>query len=361
MEAGEKSARSLSALSLALESVRTGAMAVVVEGQRSIGGVVMAASEVTPAAISFMIREAGAWMCLALPPDRCHQLRLEPVTREGSGGERALLQPIDAARGIGSGMSLEDRAQTIRTAVASDAGPDDVVTDGHVQVFRTQNWGVLRRRGLAEAGVDLARLAGAPPAAVVCEVQNESGRLADAEELLGFAERHGLAVVTMDALVEHRRLHEQLVENVITAAMPSRYGRFSVTGYRALDSDRVYVALAQGPIADRPETLVNVHVQCRGDVFRSSLCDCRRQLEHALEMIEEQGSGLVIYLTAGNEGKWFGDGPHRLPEDGRDDGVVARILEDLGVERIRLVNDDPRLSQSLSELGLAVSAASFRS
>lgn len=335
-----------------LPQLREGRIVVVVDHQRELGGVTVAADRVTPASITFMTRQAGSWLCLALTGQRCEELGVRSLRPGSSGRELGLLQPVDAAAGVRSGMSAEDRVHTIQVAVSRDSSPKDLVAHGHVQLFRTHRTGVVGRPGLAEAGVELARLAGCAPAAVVCDLQTAHGAAASLEAIARFSSAHALPMVEMKDLIAYTQLHGRVVEPLVSVDLPTPAIRFLATAYIAEGDDANHLALVNGEL-DTGIVGVHIHVRCPGDIFHSHTCNCRLELEAALEEIARRGRGVVVYLSSeGGELDLRSD--HGLPVDGSCDGLAAAILSNLGVNSIELFNKDERLRARLADYGLSV-------
>src|SRR5687767_1394826 len=363
----------------AIEAIRDGRMIVVVddEDRENEGDLTMAASKVTPEAINFMARHGRGLICLAMTPDRLDQLEIPlEVSDNSSRRDTAMCVSIDARDRTTTGISAADRAETVRVALDGASTPRDLSRPGHIFPLRARTGGVLVRSGHTEAAVDLARIAGLEPAGVICEIMNDDGTMSRVPELAKFARKHGLLMITIADLIQHRMRTERLVKRAATANLPTEYGAFHLFAYENQIDNQAHVALVRGDIGDGKDVLVRVHSKClTGDVFHSARCDCGAQLDTAMARIAEEGRGVLLYLN--QEGRGIGlankirayelqdqgldtvEANERLgfKPDQRDYGIGAQILSDLGVKTMRLLTNNPRKFVGLQGYGLAVSEA----
>src|SRR5262245_11281410 len=360
----------------AIGDVREGKLVVVVDApdRENEGDLVIAAQFATPEAINFMATHARGLICLALTEERCADLALRPMTHNNETPyETAFTISIEAREGVTTGISAADRAHTVQVAIDPTKRAGDLVQPGHVFPLRARPGGVLQRAGQTEAAVDLARLAGLNPAGVICEIMNEDGTMARVPDLVGYCERHRLRMVTVSDLIEYRRRTEKLVERAVAVRLPTAYGEFTAVAFREVLTGKQHVALVKGDVAGRENVLVRVHSEClTGDVFHSLRCDCGEQLEHAMARIEEEGSGVVLYMA--QEGRGIGllnklkayelqengydtvDANLELgfPADLREYGIGSQILADLGLTTIRILTNNPRKITGIEGFGLKV-------
>ncbi|MDT5064311.1 MAG: 3,4-dihydroxy 2-butanone 4-phosphate synthase / cyclohydrolase [Mycobacterium sp.] len=361
-----------STVDAAVAALRDGHMVIVVDADdpNDDGDLMLAAAHATPERVAFMMRHTSGILCVPMPARDLDRLHLPPMVVVNENPRSAgYAVSVNAKTGIASGISAADRARTISLLADPGTAPRDLSRPGHVFPLRAVEGGVLRRAGHTEAAVDLARLAGLPPVAVIGEVIDDDGAVARGERLRTFAGTHGLHIVTMSELIAHRRRTERLVERKARSRLPTGHGEFWAYGYRSLLDGREHIALVMGEVGalDHSPTLVRVHSEClTGNVFESARCDCGPQLHRAMQVIAEEGRGVVVYLR-GHEGigaamlqKLHGDHPQPVRPDGgqaadaRDYGVGAQILADLGVRRMRLLTNNPVKRIGLEAYGLEV-------
>jgi 3,4-dihydroxy 2-butanone 4-phosphate synthase/GTP cyclohydrolase II len=302
-----------------------------------------------------MVRHGSGIVCIAMERGRLEQLELPLMSDDGSEAMgTAFTLTVDARDGTSTGVSAADRARTIEVLLAEGTRPGDLRRPGHVFPLRSKRGGVLERAGHTEAAVDLARLAGSAPSGVLCELVNEDGTMARLPDLRTFAEQHRLPLLTIADLIAYRRARETLVRRAVAMRLPTRHGEFEAIGYVDL-YDRTHLALVLGDLASRDAVLTRVHAECfPGDILGGALCDCGDQLEQALELIADDGVGVVVYIRDSHHREL---GVHHelsgLGLDARDYGIGAQILRDLGVSAMRLLTNSLAKRAGLEGHGLA--------
>lgn len=361
----------------AIEEYRQGKFIIITddEDRENEGDLCIAAQFVTPDSINFMAKYGRGLICCPLPEDRCEELRLplmvDPALNS-SGFGTPFTVSVEARTGVTTGISAADRARTVQVLIDPATRPEDLARPGHMFPLRARRGGVLVRAGQTEASVDLARMAGLLPAAVICEVMKMDGEMARMPDLKRFARRHGLRIVTINDMIRYRLRTERLIQRVAETPLPTPAGEMVILAYKAAGQPDEHVALVKGPIDPDAPTLVRVHDQCvTGDVFGSMRCDCGEQKDRALKMIGSEG-GVFLYMR--QEGR--GIGLHNklrtyelqdtgldtvdanlalgFPEDRRDYGIGMQILRDIGVGKMRLITNNPAKRAGLEAYGLEV-------
>jgi len=359
-----------------IADLRDGKMVIIVDDadRENEGDLIIAGEFATPAAINFMAKHGRGLICVPMTAERLTRLGIESMVYRNREVYRTDFQvSVDAARGIGSGISAADRAKTIAIMASPKAKPTDLVQPGHVFPLRAKSGGVLQRAGHTEAAVDLVTLAGCRPIGVICEIMQDDGTMARLPALVKFAKKHQLKIGTIADLIEYRRKREKLVEFMGTVKQPTDFGDFQLHAYRSKVDGKEHYALVRGELAGRKNVLVRVHSEClTGDVFGSRRCDCGPQLHHAMRQVAEAGCGVILYMR--QEGRGIGLAAkikaYKLQEQGcdtveaneklgfkmdqREYGVGAQILCDLGLKSIQLLTNNPRKLVGLAGYGLQI-------
>lgn len=360
-----------------VDAIKRGSMVIMVddEDRENEGDLIVGADQATPEQVGFMLRHTSGIICVPVVGDRLDELNVPMMVTKNTDVRRtAFTVSVDAASGISTGISANDRWKAIRAIVDPDSTPQDLSRPGHMYPLRYEPGGVLKRAGHTEAAVDLAKLAGLYPAGVLAEVMNDDGTVAQLADLQRFAEEHNFLIGTIADLIAYRRRAEKLVERVVEARIPTDHGTFTAVGYRSLIDDRQHIAMVYGEIGDGEAVLTRVHSEClTGDALGSRRCDCGDQLDNALERVATEGRGVVLYIR-GHEGRGIGllhklaayrlqdegldtvDANVRLglPVDSRDYGVGAQILYDLGVRSMNLLTNNPTKRAGIEGYGLSI-------
>ena len=361
----------------AIAELKAGRMIIITddENRENEGDLVAAGDNISAETINFMVREGRGLVCVSISEERADELGLYPMTAHNTSAHTtAFTITVDAARGTTTGISAQDRALTIRQLADGKYTKQDFVVPGHVFPLRARKGGVLVRAGHTEASLDLLAFAGLKPAGAICEIMNEDGTMARQNDLQVFGHKHGLKIFSVAQLIEYRRKREKLVERITEVDLPTKWGHFRMVGYKSMQDEKVHVALIKGsPEKSGKPALVRVHSEClTGDVFGSQRCDCGDQLHSAMQMIEAEGEGVLVYMQ--QEGRGIGLEAklkaYRLQEQGKDTveanealgfkddlreyGLGAQILVDLGITKMRLLTNNPKKVIGLEGFGLEV-------
>jgi 3,4-dihydroxy 2-butanone 4-phosphate synthase/GTP cyclohydrolase II len=369
--------RKLDSIEDALKDIRAGKVVIVVddEDRENEGDFIAASRCATPEVVNFMATHGRGLICVSLTAERCEELRLEMmVSKNTSSNETQFTISVDLlGNGCTTGISASDRSKTIQALINSETKPDDLGRPGHIFPLKAVRGGVLRRAGHTEAAADLSRLAGFESSGVLVEIMNADGSMARLPDLFLIAEKFGLKVISIQDLISYRLKTESLIEKEVNVKLPTNYGDFELVAYKQLTNDQPHVALVKGDVGNGEPILVRVHSSClTGDIFGSCRCDCGPQLHKAMEMIEQDGRGVIVYMN--QEGRGIGLlnklKAYKLQEMGRDTveanlelgfgmderdyGVGAQILRDLGVRKMRLMTNNPTKRAGLVGYGLEI-------
>ena len=362
----------------AIEDIKNGKMVILCdnEDRENEGDLTMAAEKITPEAINFMAKYGRGLICLSLTEEHVEKLKIPLMVEDNTSAfQTAFTVSIDAKEGTTTGISAEDRATTVLTAIADDVKPEDLARPGHIFPLRSKEGGVLSRTGQTEGSVDLARLAGMKSAGVICEIMNDDGTMARMPDLVVFAKEHGLKIITVADLIKYRLQFESLVSRVVTTVIPSAYGGdFKAIIYKNVVDNNQHIALVKGEWSEEDEVLVRVHSEClTGDALGSERCDCGEQLHAAMAKIEKEGRGVIVYMRQEGRGIGFVNKmkAYALQDEGkdtveanealgfeadlRDYGVGAQIIRDLGIRKMRLMTNNPKKIVGLEGYGIIVS------
>lgn len=368
---------SIASVERALKTVKAGKLIIIVddEDRENEGDLMVAAEKVTPDIINFMAKHGRGLICLSLTKTRLKELDLPLMVNDNTATfQTAFTVSIDAKEGITTGISAHDRAQTILVALDTRTEPSDLARPGHIFPLEAKEGGVLKRTGQTEASVDISRMAGLTPAGVICEIMNEDGTMSRMPELEEFSQTYDIPIVTIADLINYRMQKEILVTRIEEAQLPTKFGEFKILVYEDSIYHEQHVALVKGDLKRDEPTLVRAHSQClTGDTFGSSRCDCGEQLQHSMQLIEKAGKGVILYIL-NHEGRGIGLGnkikAYAIQDQGmdtveaneklgfkadhRDYGLGAQILVSLGVNKLRLITNNPRKFIGLAGYGLEI-------
>ncbi len=361
----------------AIEAIRNGEIIIVVddEDRENEGDFICAAEKITPEIVNFMVKEGRGLMCTPLTRKRCEELELDMMVGKNTAQhETAFTVSVDLlGNGCTTGISASDRSKTIQALVDKNTKPEDLGRPGHIFPLRAAEGGVIRRSGHTEAAIDLAILAGLQPAGVLIEILNEDGTMARLPQLFEIAKKFNLKLVSIKDLIEYRLEKESLIKREIGVNMPTEWGNFDMVAFRQLDNDQLHLALIKGTWEENEPIMVRVHSSCvTGDIFGSCRCDCGPQLHAAMEMVEKEGKGVILYMN--QEGRGIGLlnklKAYKLQEMGRDTveanlelgfkmderdyGVGAQILRNLGIKKMKLISNNPKKRAGLIGYGLEI-------
>ena len=366
----------LNTIEEAIDDIRDGKFVIVVddEDRENEGDFICAAEKITPEMVNFMITHGRGLVCVAIVEERCDELNLEMQTQKNTSiYSTPFTVSVDKIEGCTTGVSTADRAATIRALADTSSTPETFGRPGHIFPLRARSRGVLRRAEHTEAAVDLARLAGLYPAGALIEIMNEDGTMARLPELIEVAKKYDLKIVSIEDLIAYRLRNESLIEKGETADMPTDYGHFNITPFRQISNGKEHIALVKGEWKADEAVLVRVHSSCiTGDIFGSCRCECGEQLHRAMELIEKEGKGVLVYMI--QEGRGIGlmnkIKAYKLQEEGldtvdanlhlgfdadeRDYGIGAQILRAVGVNKIRLMTNNPKKRIGLESYGLSI-------
>ncbi len=367
----------LDSIEEAIEEIKNGKVIIVVddEDRENEGDFICAAEKITPEMVNFMVKEGRGLMCAPLTADRCKELGLDPMVRKNTAEhETAFTVSVDLlGQGCTTGISASDRSKTIQALVNASTKPEDLGRPGHIFPLIAAEGGVLRRTGHTEAAIDFARLAGLNPSGVLIEILNEDGTMARLPECRVLADKFNLKLVSIKDLIAYRLEKESLIKREIGVNMPTAWGNFELIAFRQINNDQLHLALVKGTWEAHEHIMVRVHSSCvTGDIFGSCRCDCGQQLHAAMEMVEKNGKGIIVYMN--QEGRGIGLlnklKAYKLQEQGRDTveanlelgfgaderdyGVGAQILRNLGVSKIKLISNNPKKRVGLMGYGLEI-------